>query len=637
MASPLDHPAAVKHQDILAEAAGGEAVRNVQGGFSGTVFLPPDHLVEARVDLVFRHRIQGGRGFVHDDEGGVFVNGSGNGHLLPLSAGEVHTALVIFLPHKGMKSPLHHLRPVRQSRPVQGVPYPFFIGVSASRDVLSHFKGKDPKILKDHGKQVVIGIRVIFPDVRAVHPDAALRRLVQPAEELDEGGLSGAVFPDDRQLPSRIKAEVQVMKHLLFASGIAEGNVVEFHMKPSFLPLLRLFSPLCLLPFQLPEPHIVMTVGRVGADGRDHLHQIRQSLGHLDDARRIGHHASDGDQPKEGAQAREQIDQKADQRCGGAAQELSPGRQGGFRIHLLLHPPGRLVRLPADQLLLSVQPQILLPLCGLKDSHIVLQQAFVRRPLLMSVPDPFSVADIHPEAEIYQPRDHSEQKQAGEPGVQKSFCQRPDPREQRKGDDQGGNDGRKRLQKLLPVVQHQADQAVIRPRVPDGMQQGVCLRLLQMRIVHEKQPSVQKSVLLLIDKIMLLVMDLRQDGAETIAKAFQPERRQRQPQKLRKRSSRIHPVDQKSQKDRCDKGPHAVQQGQSHRADHRFPVARLTIILDQRKLIPYFPIFHVLPPCRSVPRLRLARRFPSVFPKRAAVFPRPSRPERIVPERIVQE
>ena len=215
----------------------------------------------------------------------------------------------------------------------------------------------------------------------------------------------------------------------------------------------------------------------------------------------------------------------------------------------------------------------------------------------MGLPDPFSIADIHPEAEIYQSRDHRKQQKARQPGVQKALPQRLHLSKKRKGDHHGCDNRRHRLNKTLPVIQYQTDQSVVRSRIPDGMEHGVCLRLFQMRIIHGKQPLIQKSVLLLIDEIMLLIVDFRQNGAEAVTERFQPKRRQRQLQEPRKRGARIHRVQQKSKEHRGDKRPDAVQKGQAHRAEHHLPVSRSAIIPNQRKLIQHLPFSHrFMPP-----------------------------------------
>ena len=321
------------------------------------------------------------------------------------------------------------------------------------------------------------------------------------------------------------------MEHLLSGTGIGKGNMVKLHMETSVRPLYRKLFPFLFSASQLSEAHIIMAVCPMGADRRDHAHQIRHRFRHLDNSRRIGHHASNGNQSEPGAKPREQINQQADQRCSRPPHHFLFCHKGAFRIHLRLHPAARLVRLLLYQFLLAVQPQILLPFTGFKDPHIVFQQAFVRRPFFMGLPDPLSIPDIHPEAEIYQSHNHRKQQKARQPGVQKALPQRLHLGKKRKGDHHGSNNRRHRLDEALPVIQHQPDQPVVRSRIPNGMQHRVRLRLFQMRIVHVEQPLIQKPVLLLIDEVMLLIMDFRQNGTEAVTERFQPKRRQRQLQK----------------------------------------------------------------------------------------------------------
>ena len=61
------------------------------------------HPVEAFVNLAFRERVQGGGGFVHDDEGSIFVDRPRDGHFLLFPAGEGNAFIGVFLSHPGMK------------------------------------------------------------------------------------------------------------------------------------------------------------------------------------------------------------------------------------------------------------------------------------------------------------------------------------------------------------------------------------------------------------------------------------------------------------------------------------------------------------------------------------------------------
>src|SRR5690606_1670049 len=54
------------------------------------------------------------------------------------------------------------------------------------------------EILEDDGDPGTPGVQVVGPDVGAVDGDPARLRLVQPGQQLDQGGLSGAVDTHDR-------------------------------------------------------------------------------------------------------------------------------------------------------------------------------------------------------------------------------------------------------------------------------------------------------------------------------------------------------------------------------------------------------------------------------------------------------
>ena len=71
-----------KENDAVTEPGGGQAVGDEHRGFPGghgTVFL---------IYVIFRQRVQGGCGFVQQQDGAVLVQGSGQHQQLGLAAGE---------------------------------------------------------------------------------------------------------------------------------------------------------------------------------------------------------------------------------------------------------------------------------------------------------------------------------------------------------------------------------------------------------------------------------------------------------------------------------------------------------------------------------------------------------------------
>ena len=60
-----------------------------------------------------------------------------------------------------------------------------------------------------------------------VHQDAAARRLIQPAQELHERGLAGAVLAHDGHHRAGLEVQADVLEHQALRAGIGEGHVLE--------------------------------------------------------------------------------------------------------------------------------------------------------------------------------------------------------------------------------------------------------------------------------------------------------------------------------------------------------------------------------------------------------------------------
>lgn len=87
MAPLLYHGAFVEYADLIAEAAGGKPVADVNRR------LVLDNIVEFAVDFRLCDWVQGGGGLIQDDEGSVLVERPGKGDLLVFAAGHIHALL----------------------------------------------------------------------------------------------------------------------------------------------------------------------------------------------------------------------------------------------------------------------------------------------------------------------------------------------------------------------------------------------------------------------------------------------------------------------------------------------------------------------------------------------------------------
>ena len=72
MAARLDQPAMVEYRDLIAEAAGGEAVGDIN------CRLCSDELIKPLIDFMLRHRVERGGRLVEDDKGRILVERAGH-------------------------------------------------------------------------------------------------------------------------------------------------------------------------------------------------------------------------------------------------------------------------------------------------------------------------------------------------------------------------------------------------------------------------------------------------------------------------------------------------------------------------------------------------------------------------------
>ena len=80
MAACLHDAAGIEHRNLVAEAAGGQSVADIDGRFV------PGDFIEAAVDFILGNRVKGGCGLIQDQERRVLVEGSGQGDNLPIAA-----------------------------------------------------------------------------------------------------------------------------------------------------------------------------------------------------------------------------------------------------------------------------------------------------------------------------------------------------------------------------------------------------------------------------------------------------------------------------------------------------------------------------------------------------------------------
>ena len=105
----LDDLPGVEHDDLVAELARGETVRNVNGG------LVADHVVELFIDLRLGDRVERGGRLVENEEGRVLIERAGDGDLLPLAAGDLDAVLVKIAEEARLRPERQRFEPVAEN------------------------------------------------------------------------------------------------------------------------------------------------------------------------------------------------------------------------------------------------------------------------------------------------------------------------------------------------------------------------------------------------------------------------------------------------------------------------------------------------------------------------------------------
>src|SRR6185437_3928660 len=193
MAAALDDAAVLDHDDLVGHAHGGEAVRDQDGDAATGEFA------EVFEDGGFGLRIHRSGGFVqHQDVGARAHEGTGQGDLLPLAAGEF-AAVVEPLAELGFEAGWQAVDEVAGHALVAGLaPARLVLEVAdiAGTDVFAHAHLVAREILEDHADTLQQGGLVPLAQVGAVEQDAAAVRRIQPRQQLDQGGLAGTILAD---------------------------------------------------------------------------------------------------------------------------------------------------------------------------------------------------------------------------------------------------------------------------------------------------------------------------------------------------------------------------------------------------------------------------------------------------------
>ena len=98
---------------------------------------------------------------------------------------------------------------------------------AAERDVLAHEELVLVEVLEDDADAAAQLVRVPVAQIAPVEQHAALGRVVEAREQLDERRLAGAVLADEREALAPRHEEIDAAQRPAFGVGVAEADVLE--------------------------------------------------------------------------------------------------------------------------------------------------------------------------------------------------------------------------------------------------------------------------------------------------------------------------------------------------------------------------------------------------------------------------
>ena len=153
-----------------------------------------DEAAESRPDERVGVGVHRAGGVVKDQDLRLLQKRPRDAEALALTAGDIGSALfdvgVIAL-----REALDKL--VRLGKPAGFGNFPVRCVGIAPAQVFQNGSGEEHVLLQHHGHRVAQALQVVLAHIAAADPDAALRHIVKPRDQLNQGGLSGARTAED--------------------------------------------------------------------------------------------------------------------------------------------------------------------------------------------------------------------------------------------------------------------------------------------------------------------------------------------------------------------------------------------------------------------------------------------------------
>lgn len=189
----FDDLAVLEYDDSVAVDDGAESVGDDD---DGDVAVVGGELVDLLLDEVLALAVEGAGGFVEDEDLGLLDQGPGDGDPLLLPSGERDSLLA----HVGLQPMGEELLVVDEgprSRRLAG-PDEVFVGVGfhAVGDVALERAGEERGLLRHESDLRPEAVQVEVPVVDPVEEDVSRGGVVEPLQQLDDGGLAAPASED---------------------------------------------------------------------------------------------------------------------------------------------------------------------------------------------------------------------------------------------------------------------------------------------------------------------------------------------------------------------------------------------------------------------------------------------------------
>ena len=220
---------------------------------------------------------------------------------------------------------------------------PRAVNIRSGRHILPEGESEQAEVLKHNGEQRLILRIVIFSDINAVEQDLALRRVIEPAQQLDERRLTAAVAADDGQLFADAELHAHMAQRIGLRVGIAKGHIAEFHLIAIVIALFHTERALIHGVWDIEVVEIALHVFLVRDGNPNRARQPGDARQQQHDGRDIPRDGADGQAAPQRRRDQEQIDTELERIRHKIGEESHPRNT---EIHGSLPPAEVFVKVP---------------------------------------------------------------------------------------------------------------------------------------------------------------------------------------------------------------------------------------------------------------------------------------------------